>query len=117
MAYALDLGNITQTSNTLVFGVGLFRNPVVSYRTAGITKSLSHLWYSRWSNIGSAVSFSNTLIMVFTEKKNDVKVDDFLTSYSSASSRANALDDHIQLHASTLASQLRMSTSTATKLV
>jgi hypothetical protein len=49
--------------------------------------------------------------------KYDVKIDDFLTSYSSASSRANALDDRIQLNASALASQLRMSTSTATKLV
>jgi len=53
---ALDLGNITQTSKSLVFGIGLIRDPVVSYRTATTTKPLSHLWYSRWNNMGSAVS-------------------------------------------------------------
>ena len=52
-----------------------------------------------------------------TDKKYNVKIDDFLTSYSSASSRANALDDRIQLNASTLASQLNMSTASATKFV
>jgi len=56
LAYALDLGNITQTSESLVFGIGLIRDPVVSYRTATTTKPLSHLWYSRWNNMGSAVS-------------------------------------------------------------
>lgn len=57
LAYALDLGNITKTSNTLVFGIGLTRDPVVSYRNTKTTQDLSHLWYSRWSNLGSAVSF------------------------------------------------------------
>jgi len=56
LAYALDLGNITKTSNTLVVGIGLIRDPVVSYRTAKTTQSLSHLWYSRWGDIGTAVS-------------------------------------------------------------
>jgi hypothetical protein len=56
VAYALDLGNITKTSNTLVVGIGLIRDPVVSYRTAKTTQSLRHLWYSKWSNLGSAVS-------------------------------------------------------------
>jgi len=55
LAFALDLGSITQTSNTLVFGIGLIRNPVVSYRIANTTQHLSHLWYSRWGNVGSAV--------------------------------------------------------------
>ncbi len=55
LAYALDLGNITMTSNTLVFGIRLIRDPVVSYRTPEITEFLSHLWYSRWNNIGPAV--------------------------------------------------------------
>lgn len=58
LAYALDLGNITRTSSTLVVGMGLIRDPVVSYRTVKTTQSLSHLWYSRWDDIGSAVSVS-----------------------------------------------------------
>ena len=61
LAYALDLGNITQTSNPLVFAIGLVRDPVVSYRTAETTQHLSHLWQSRWSSIGSAVSPSPTI--------------------------------------------------------
>ena len=56
LAFCLDLGNITKTANTLVFGIGLIRDPVVSYRTATTTHRPSHLWYSRWNNIGSAVS-------------------------------------------------------------
>lgn len=57
LAFALDLGStITRSSNTLVFGIGLIRNPVVSYRTVQTTQSLSHLWYSKWSDVGSAVS-------------------------------------------------------------
>jgi len=55
LAYALDLGNITEPSKSLVFGIGLIRDPVVSYRTAETPQHLSHLWQSRWSNIGSAV--------------------------------------------------------------
>ncbi len=55
LAYALDLGSITQTSNTVVFGIGLIRDPVVSYRVANTTQHLGHLWHSRWNNIGSAV--------------------------------------------------------------
>lgn len=56
LAYALDLGNIVKTSNTLVVGIGLVRDPVVSYRTPKTTQSLSHLWYSKWGSLGSAVS-------------------------------------------------------------
>src|SRR5258708_36537242 len=56
LAYALDLGSITRTSNTLVVGFGLIRDPVVSYRTTKTTQSLSHLWYSRWDDVGPAVS-------------------------------------------------------------
>jgi len=56
LAYALDLGNTTKTANTLVFGIGLIRDPVVSYRTEATTHRPSHLWYSRWNNTGAAVS-------------------------------------------------------------
>jgi len=54
---------------------------------------------------------------MFSLTKNDIKIDDFLSSYSSASSRANAFDDHIQRNTAAFASQFRMSSSTATKLV
>jgi hypothetical protein len=64
LAYTLDFGNITKTSNTLVFGIGFIRDPVVSYRTAKTTQSLRHLWYSRWDDIGSAVSTSNSFLVV-----------------------------------------------------
>ena len=55
-AFALDLGNIRRTSNPLVFGLGLIRDPVLSYLTGSSMQNLSHLWYSKWDNIGSAVS-------------------------------------------------------------
>ena len=42
LAFALDLGSITRSSNTLVFGIGLIRDPVVSYRTVQMTEGLSH---------------------------------------------------------------------------
>lgn len=116
LAYALDLGNITETANTLVFGIGLIRDPVLSYRIAEKTENLSHLWYSRWSDIGSAASVSQGFLSS-SLTKTCVKVDDFLASYPSASSRANAFDDAIQLSVSSIASQLNMSTSTAAKLV
>src|SRR5258708_13515314 len=57
------------------------------------------------------------MAFLFSLTNHNEKIDDFLTSYSSASLRANALDNLIQLNASSLASQLRMSTSTATMLV
>jgi len=71
MAYALDLGKITRTSNPLVFGMGLIRNPVVSYRTGQTTKNLSHLWHARWSDIGSAVGvrFEGFLIILTMMKR------------------------------------------------
>jgi len=117
-AFALDLGNIRRTSNPLVFGLGLIRDPVLSYLTGTSMQNLSHLWYSKWDNIGSAVSpFRIGFSLFSTEKKIGLKVDGFLASYSSASSRANVLDDRIQYDASALASRLRISTSAATNLV
>ena len=54
-AFALDLGTINQTSNSLVFGIGLVRDPVLKYQTGTTNQSLKHLWSTRWSDVGAAV--------------------------------------------------------------
>jgi len=54
-AFALDLGTVNQTSNSLVFGIGLVRDPVLRYQTSGTNQSLRHLWGTRWNDVGSAV--------------------------------------------------------------
>jgi hypothetical protein len=54
-AFALDLGTVTQTLNSLVFGIGLVRDPVLEYQSGTTNQSLKHLWSTRWSGVGAAV--------------------------------------------------------------
>ena len=59
MAFALDMGDITQSEDPLVFAIGLFRNVTISYRDSGLigrqwVERISP-WQSRWSNIWDAV--------------------------------------------------------------
>jgi hypothetical protein len=56
MAYALNLGSITQTSRPMVFALGLVRDPVVRYMKDGMFQSRSSLWWTRWSSVGNVVS-------------------------------------------------------------
>ena len=58
-AFALDFGNIIQTTTPLVFAVGLVRDPVVVYQTPNGLESRSQLWQKKWSDVGSAVSASH----------------------------------------------------------
>jgi len=61
MAFALDLGNITQSENPLVFAMGLFMDPAIYYLPCrASTTEVMHmahrsLWQCRWGNIWEAV--------------------------------------------------------------
>jgi len=58
MAFALDLGGITQSENPLVFAMGLYIDPVIYYLPLlGSTSLRVHrsLWQRRWGNIWDAV--------------------------------------------------------------
>ncbi len=68
-AFALDFGNITRTTASQVFAVGLVRDPVVTYQTPSRLEPRSQLWRKRWSNVGSAVS-CNSRVGISHELKN-----------------------------------------------
>ena len=53
MAFALDLGNTTQSDSPLAFAIGLFLNSSILYG-AGWVPQVS-LWQRRWSDIWDAV--------------------------------------------------------------
>jgi len=69
MAFALDMGNITQSENHLVFAIGLFRTTIIWYDPTGggypSTYEQIPLWRNRWSNIWDAVR-SGPLVPVRT---------------------------------------------------
>jgi hypothetical protein len=76
MAFALDMGNITQSENPLVFAMGLFRNESIWYAPNGASLKGSSqskwmgqkpLWQRRWGDIPDAVgAYSCTLVPVGT---------------------------------------------------
>ncbi len=59
LAFALDLGNITQSESPLVFAIGLFRDTTIWYSNDFGGKSWQmdqiSLWRRRWNNILDAV--------------------------------------------------------------
>jgi len=111
MAYALNLGNISQTSRPMVFALGLVRDPVVRYMKDGMFQSRSSLWWTRWSSVGDVVS---VVIFVFSfrfiTKK---KIDDFLSGYASALYRAVNLDRKIMSDIAAIASSVTIPPLTA----
>ena len=75
MAFALDMGNITQSENPLVFAIGLFRGTIIYYDPSGVWSPYEveyeqtmqrPLWRNRWSNISDAVRHSEPWIPVRT---------------------------------------------------
>lgn len=54
---ALDLGNITSTSEPIVWSVGVVRNPVVSYTTgSGQSQTRVPYFLAEYSSVQDAVS-------------------------------------------------------------
>ncbi|KAF8518821.1 hypothetical protein BU17DRAFT_66217 [Hysterangium stoloniferum] len=94
MAFSLELGNITQTSNSLVFALGLVRDPVLTYITSDGSQNRNPLWSIRWKNVGDAI-------------------DDFLSGFPSALSRAIAVDNKITSDASTTSSTFNLPSAVA----
>jgi len=76
-AHAHDLGNITQTSQPLVWSLGLVRNPSIAYTTPnGQTQLRSPYFVSQFSSMS-------------------VAIDSFVKDYALASQRADAIDSKI----------------------
>jgi len=100
MSFALDLGNITSTTNSIVFAAGLVRDPVLTYLRGGSAHDRRPLWLSKWSSVDVGVScfflcYPHWSYLVF-------KIDNFLSKYSSALSNANTLDTKIMSDAANL---------------
>lgn len=58
MVYALanDLGNITQTAQSVVWAVGNVRNPAIAYTTGSVTvQTRAPYFVSEYSDVPSAV--------------------------------------------------------------
>ncbi len=63
-ALALDLGNITSTSEPVVWSLGVIRNPVVSYTTGtGQSETRVPYYLAQYSNIPDAVNVSQCLVV------------------------------------------------------
>ncbi len=113
MAYALDLGNITQTSRSMVFALGLVRDPVVRYMKDGMFQSRSSLWWTRWSSIGDVVSVVTYFLFRFLTKADlNKKIDEFLSGYTSALSRAVNFENRIMSDIASISSNFTIPPST-----
>ncbi|KAF8992055.1 hypothetical protein BDQ17DRAFT_240301 [Cyathus striatus] len=55
LSYQIDLGNITQTSNSVVGVLGLVRDPVVQYTTSGSIQIRSSYYWSAYNTINDII--------------------------------------------------------------
>ncbi|KAL0571960.1 hypothetical protein V5O48_010000 [Marasmius crinis-equi] len=76
LAYAVDLGSITNSPSSTVFSLGLLRNPVITYSTREGQQDRSPYFKRRFKDGGDAADF-------------------FIRDYKNAIKRADALDQQI----------------------
>jgi len=65
MAFALDMGNITQSENPLVFATGLFKDTTIRYSANGSAEWMEQkpLWQRRWDNVSDAVGAYSCMLV------------------------------------------------------
>ncbi|OBZ70065.1 hypothetical protein A0H81_09936 [Grifola frondosa] len=84
-AFAVDLGNVLDTSQPVVFSVGHIRDPAIEYIVAnGATQLRSSYFRTRFSSVGDAISA-------------------FLNDYGGALTRAQSFDANVAKDASKIA--------------
>ncbi|TFK38775.1 hypothetical protein BDQ12DRAFT_651125 [Crucibulum laeve] len=76
LAFAVDLGTITQTSESLVWAIGVVRDPLIRYVKGSGAELRSSYFRSKYDTVNAAV-------------------DDFLSDFDAAKTRALALDNKI----------------------
>lgn len=104
-ALALDLGNITNMSEPVVWSIGVVRNPVVAY-TTGAGKSQVRVPYFliEYNSISDAVSAPQSLTV---ESVLDwlSQIDAFVADFAAASQRATEFDKKMLSDASAISPQ------------
>ncbi|TFK38776.1 hypothetical protein BDQ12DRAFT_683316 [Crucibulum laeve] len=86
LAFAVDLGNITQTSTPLVWAIGVVRDPLVRYVKGTGVEVRSSYFRAKYDSINAAL-------------------DDFLADFDNAKTRALTLDNKIMSDGAAVSTQ------------
>ncbi|PBK76561.1 hypothetical protein ARMSODRAFT_875663 [Armillaria solidipes] len=76
LSHAVDLNNITSTTSSVVWAIGLIRDPVISLHSTSVISSRSSYFWTAYNTVSDAIDF-------------------FLSDFSDAKQRAIDLDNKI----------------------